>query len=156
MGEMEDPSSSHRGLGIIAYISLTISKKKRRPPKKIRSNSPGKRCIRTLTILSTELKTKLQRQTINAHANGPCSTIEMSQEIGQVNHFPIEVQRALGVIAHLSKWEANHKKLFISWIQKKVNQEDCIRIVAKILRHKNNYVTSSFFILGYSNNEIYI
>ena len=40
--------------------------------KKDYINSPGKRCIRTLTILSTELKTRLQRQTISAHANGPC------------------------------------------------------------------------------------
>lgn len=35
---------------------------------------PGKRWIRTLTILSTELKTKLQRQTIKAHAKGPCKS----------------------------------------------------------------------------------
>ena len=35
---------------------------------------PGKRWIRTLTILSKELKTKLQRQTIKAHANGPCNS----------------------------------------------------------------------------------
>lgn len=44
------------------------------------TNSPGKRCIRTLTILSSELKTKLQRQTINAHANGPCNTIKISRK----------------------------------------------------------------------------
>lgn len=56
-----------------------------------------------------------------------------------------------GLLAHLSKWETNHKKLFIPWIQKKVDQEDCIGIVAKILRHKKNYVT----FLGYFfNNEI--
>lgn len=36
-----------------------------------RFNIPGKRWIRTLTILSSELNTKLQRQTIKAHANGP-------------------------------------------------------------------------------------
>lgn len=40
-----------------------------------RTNLPGKRCMRTLTILSSELKTKLQRQTISAHANGPCRHI---------------------------------------------------------------------------------
>lgn len=34
---------------------------------------PGNRCIKTLTILSMELKTKLQRQTISAHAKGPCA-----------------------------------------------------------------------------------
>jgi hypothetical protein len=39
--------------------------------KYCRYNIPGKRWIRTLTILSSELNTKLQRQTINAHANGP-------------------------------------------------------------------------------------
>ena len=44
-----------------------------------RYNSPGKRCIRTLTILSTELNTKLQRQTINAQANGPYGSIEQGK-----------------------------------------------------------------------------
>lgn len=48
------------------------------PKPRRRSNSPGNRCIRTLTILSTELNTKLQRQTINAQANGPYSSIQQS------------------------------------------------------------------------------
>lgn len=34
---------------------------------------PGSRWMRTLTILSKELKTRLQRQTISAHASGPCT-----------------------------------------------------------------------------------
>lgn len=46
-----------------------------------RTNSPGKRCMRTLTILSSELKTKLQRQTISAHANGPCRHIWKSRQL---------------------------------------------------------------------------
>lgn len=46
-----------------------------------RTDSPGKRCMRTLTILSRELNTKLQRQTINAHANGPCLCIWNSQQL---------------------------------------------------------------------------
>lgn len=35
------------------------------------NNLPGRRWIRTLTSLSSELNTRLQRQTISAHANGP-------------------------------------------------------------------------------------
>lgn len=46
-----------------------------------RTNSPGKRCMRTLTSLSSELKTKLQRQTISAHANGPCRHIRKSRQL---------------------------------------------------------------------------
>jgi len=42
-------------------------------PERRRTISPGRRCIRTLTSLSAELKTKLQRQIISAHANGPYS-----------------------------------------------------------------------------------
>lgn len=57
---------------------------------------------------------------------------------GQVNQFPIKVQSTPGLHTHLSKRETNHKKLFIPWIQKKVDQEDCIGIVAKILRDKKN------------------
>uniref|UniRef100_A0A0A9E8P3 Uncharacterized protein n=1 Tax=Arundo donax TaxID=35708 RepID=A0A0A9E8P3_ARUDO len=37
----------------------------------VNSTIPGKRCIRTLTSLSNELNTKLQRHTINAQASGP-------------------------------------------------------------------------------------
>lgn len=37
--------------------------------------SPGSRWIRTLTILSMELKTRLHRHTISAHAKGPCTSI---------------------------------------------------------------------------------
>lgn len=45
------------------------------------SNLPGKRWIRTLTILSRELKTKLQRQTIKAHANGPWKCTWISHKV---------------------------------------------------------------------------
>ena len=66
----------------------------------------------------------------------------------QVNQFPIELQSAEcpTVLAHLSKREANHKKLLIPLIQKKVNQEDCIGIVAKILRQKQ-LCHFSFFLM---------
>ena len=37
---------------------------------------PGKRCIRTLTSLSNELNTKLQRHTISAQASGPCNELK--------------------------------------------------------------------------------
>lgn len=38
--------------------------------------------------------------------------------------------------AYLCKWEANHEKLFIFRIQEKVNQKNCIGIIAKILENK--------------------
>jgi hypothetical protein len=54
-------------------VDYLVEKKKERDVNNCRYNIPGKRWIRTLMILSTELNTKLQRQTIKAHANGPCN-----------------------------------------------------------------------------------
>jgi hypothetical protein len=39
-------------------------------------DSPGSKWIRTPTILSMELKTRLHRHTISAHANGPCTIVD--------------------------------------------------------------------------------
>lgn len=46
---------------------------------------PGNRCMKTLTILSIELKTKLHLQTISAHANGPCCKYYMIQNNLRMN-----------------------------------------------------------------------
>lgn len=47
--------------------------------------------MRTLIILSTELKTKLQRQTMSAHASGPYSSIRKSEEVKMDMNSPIEM-----------------------------------------------------------------
>lgn len=65
--------------------------------------SPGKRCMRTLTNLSTELKTKLQRQTINAHASGPCIQIKWGQIIKKVKYHQDGIQIKLGLFGYLCK-----------------------------------------------------
>lgn len=49
-------------------------------------NLPGKRCMKTLTILSKELKTKLHLHTISAQARGPCSWVYQSQYLYQIKH----------------------------------------------------------------------
>jgi hypothetical protein len=64
--------------------------------QKGRKNLPGKRCMKTLTILSKELKTKLHLHTISAQASGPCSWIYHSQEINQTwNIYQYETKMLL-------------------------------------------------------------
>lgn len=42
--------------------------------------------------------------------------------------------------AYLCKGKANHEKLFILRIEKKINQEDCVGVVAKVLSHTQTQI----------------
>jgi hypothetical protein len=92
---------------------------------------PGKRCIRTLTSLSNEPKTKLQRHTINAQASGPCEDLKWLNTSrtsygNQQENFP-----------YLCKREANHEKFFIFRIEENHYKEKGVGIVAEVLQKKD-------------------
>lgn len=91
--------------------------------------------MKTLTILSTELKTKLQRQIISAHANGPCSQVYKTKKIESWVLMSSRQKRSSSTARfdYLCKWEANHEKLLVPRTKQEHNQEDCVGIVAEIL-----------------------
>jgi hypothetical protein len=98
---------------------------------------PGKRCIRTLTSLSNELKTKLQRHTINAQASGPC------EDLKWLNTSWTSSGNQQGYFSYLCKREANHEKFFILWIEENHYKEKGVGIVAEVL-HKGGKETLGF------------
>ena len=110
---------------------------------------PGKRCIRTLTSLSNELKTKLQRHTINAQASGPC------EDLKWLNTSWTSSGNKQGYFSYLCKREANHEKFFILWIEENHYKEKGVGIVAKVLQKKREKINLKVYTQddGFRNGE---
>ena len=52
-------------------------------------------------------------------------------------------------MAYLSEREADHEKLFIPWIQKDIDQKNCVCIVTKILSQEGETYQNT---AGFSGN----